>query len=471
MQNETTLQMEMHAQLKEKQLFEQAKQYSYHYFDRVAQMDAVPMGESLSALSVFEQSLPDSPQDPADILAQLELFGSQAISAQGGGRYFGFVNGGVLPVSLAARWMADAWDQNAALYVMSPLASKLEEVCERWLVDLLGLPEGTAAGFVSGSSTASLCALAAARDALLQRQGWDVREQGLWGAPPVRVVLGEQAHSSIIKALSILGIGKAMLTFAPVDDQGRIDPDRLPELNSNTLLILQAGNVNSGAFDPMDMLCARARAVGAWIHVDGAFGLWAAASAKTKHLTTGIALADSWSTDAHKTLNAPYDSGIVFCRDRAALVSTMQASGSYLIYSDRRDNMLYTPEMSRRARGIELWAALKSLGSAGVSDLVATLCDNAAYFAKQLVSANFHVLNDVVFNQVLVSCDSAEETKQTLANIQSGGVCWCGGAVWKGEPVIRVSVCSWRTTKADIDASVAAFISAREQAIAALQSL
>ena len=469
MQNETTLQIQMNAQLQEKQLFEQAKQYSYGYFDRVAQMDAVPLGESLSALSVFEQALPDSPQDPAGILAQLELFGSQAISAQGGGRYFGFVNGGVLPVSLAARWMADAWDQNAALYVMSPLASKLEEVCERWLADLLGLPEGTAAGFVSGSSTAILCALAAARDALLQRQGWDVREQGLWGAPPVCVVLGEQAHSSVIKALSLLGMGKSMLMFAAVDAQGRIDPDRLPELDSNTLLILQAGNVNSGAFDPMDVLCARARAVGAWVHVDGAFGLWAAASTKTKPLTAGMSLADSWSTDAHKTLNAPYDSGIVFCRDRAALVQTMQASGSYLIYSDRRDNMLYTPEMSRRARGIELWAALKSLGSAGVADLIDTLCDNAAYFAHQLVSAGFRVLNDVVFNQVLVGCDSPEETKQTLANIQSGGVCWCGGAVWKGEPVIRISVCSWRTTKTDVDASVAAFIAARKQASASMQ--
>ena len=470
MQNETILQMTMNAQLAEKSIFEQAKQYSFDYFDRVSSMDAVPVGDSLSALSVFEQALPDSPQDPADILAQLQLFGSGAISAQGGGRYFGFVNGGVLPAALAARWMADAWDQNAALYVMSPLASKLEEVCERWLAELLGLPEGTAAGFVSGSSTAILCALAAARDTLLQRQGWDVHEQGLWGAPPVRVVLGAQAHSSVIKALSLLGMGKSSLVFAPVDEQGRIDPEQLPDIDVNTLFILQAGNVNSGAFDPMEPLCARARAVGAWVHVDGAFGLWAAASATYRHLTAGLSLADSWSTDAHKTLNAPYDSGIVFCRDRAALVRTMQASGSYLIYSDRRDNMLYTPEMSRRARGIELWAALKSLGASGVGDLVDTLCDNAQYFARRLTAQGFHVPNDVVFNQVLVSCDSAEETKQTLALIQSGGVCWCGGALWQGEPVIRVSVCSWRTTKADVDESVAAFVSARAQAKATLSS-
>ena len=463
MQHETDLQKEMNLQLAQKQLFEQAKQYAFDYFDQVSSMDAVPSADSLAGLSAFDEPLPTNPQNAAEVLKQLQTQGSTAISAQGGGRYFGFVNGGVLPVSLAALWMSDAWDQNAALYVMSPLSSKLEEVCEHWLVELLGLPEGTAAGFVSGSSTAILCALATARNTLLSRQGWDVHEQGLWGAPPLRVVLGAQAHSSVIKALSILGMGKSTMEFAPVDDQGRIDPDRLPALDGNTLLILQAGNVNSGSFDPMATLCARARNVGAWVHVDGAFGLWAAASAQTKHLTAGMELADSWSTDAHKTLNAPYDSGIVFCRDRTALVQTMQASGSYLIYSEHRDSMLYTPEMSRRARSVELWAALKSLGMSGVGDLVDTLCQNARYFAGQLSAQGFRVLNDVVFNQVLVSCDSPEETKATLSRIQSGGVCWCGGAVWLGEPVIRISVCSWRTTKADVDASVASFVAAREQ--------
>jgi len=464
MQNETDLQREMNRQLEEKKLLEQAKKYAFDYFDRVCEMDAVPAKENRLLLSAFDEAVPDGPHSPEETLALLQDAGQPNLSAQGGGRYFGFVNGGILPVSLAARWMADAWDQNAALSVMSPLAAKLEEVCERWLVDLLGLPEGTAAGFVSGSSTATLCALAVARDALLLRQGWDVRARGLYGAPVIRVVLGEQAHSSVIKALSLIGMGKENVVLAPVDAQGRIDPARLPDLDGNTLLILQAGNVNGGAFDPFEPLCARARACGAWVHVDGAFGLWAAACQDTKPLTNGMSLADSWSCDAHKTLNAPYDNGIVFCRNRDALVQTMQATGSYLLYGEERDGMLYTPEMARRARGIELWAALRSLGRSGVDALVSQLCARARYFSQLLCSRGFRVFNNVVFNQLVVACDTPEETKATLAEIQASGVCWCGGAVWQNEPVIRVSVCSWRTTQTDVELSVAAFTSARERA-------
>lgn len=464
MQDHKTFTQELTRQLEEKQLFEQAKAYAFDYFSRVDGMRAVPARENLAALARFDEPLPQEMQDAAETLDLLQSAGKDAISAQGGGRYFGFVNGGILPVSLAARWLSDAWDQNAALNVMSPLAAKLEEVCERWLNELLGLPEETAAGFVSGSSTAILCALAAARDTLLLRQGWDVRERGLYGAPVLRVVLGEQAHSSVHKALSLLGMGKANVVLAPVDEQGRIDPARLPSLDGNTLLILQAGNVNGGAFDPFEPLCARACKEGAWVHVDGAFGLWAAACKKTSYLTRGMEQADSWSTDAHKTLNAPYDNGIVFCRDRAALVQTMQASGSYLLYSEQRDGMLYTPEMSRRARGIELWAALRSLGKAGVDALVTNLCEHARYFGELLEKRGFRVLNDIVFNQLVVVCDALEETRATLGEIQDGGVCWCGGAVWKGEPVIRVSVCSWRTTREDVLLSVNAFVSARERA-------
>ncbi len=464
MQYETELQREMNRQLDEKQILEQAKSYAFDYFSRVSEMRAVPSEESKRALTAFDEAIPYESQSPEQVLALLQSAGQSNLSAQGGGRYFGFVNGGILPVSLAARWMADAWDQNAALSVMSPLAAKLEEVSERWLVDLLELPEGTAAGFVSGSSTATLCALAVARDALLLRQGWDVRTRGLYGAPMIRVVLGEQAHSSVFKALSLIGMGKENVVLASVDAQGRIDPANLPEIDGNTLLILQAGNVNGGAFDPFEPLCARARACGAWVHVDGAFGLWAASCKETKPMTRGMDQADSWSCDAHKTLNAPYDNGIVFCRDRGALVQTMQATGSYLQYGEERDSMLYTPEMSRRARGIELWAALRFLGRSGVDVLVAGLCDNARYFAGLLLARGFRVLNDVVYNQLIVACDTPDETRATLREIQSGGVCWCGGAVWKNEPVIRVSVCSWRTTHADVEISVAAFENARERA-------
>ena len=461
---QTKFQQHMNQTLQKKTILEQAKQYAFDYLDGVSDRRVSPDSDALSGLAAFDEPMPELPQAPLEILAQLQTYGAPATCAQGGGRYFGFVNGGITPAGLAARWMADAWDQNCGLYVMSPIASKLEDVCERWLVDLLGLPQGTAAGFVSGSSTAIVCALAAARNELLARQGWNVPEQGLWGAPPIRVVLGEQAHSSVLKALALLGMGKQMVTLAPVDGQGRMLPDRLPELDRNTLLILQAGNVNSGAFDPLDVLCARANEVGAWVHVDGAFGLWANASEQTRHLVRGVERADSWSTDAHKTLNAPYDSGIVFVKDRAALVRAMQATGSYLLYSEQRDGMLYTPEMSRRARSIELWATLKGFGKSGVGELVDTLCEHARYFANGLSEQGFRVLNDVVFNQVLVSCDSPEETKATLAHLQQNGVCWCGGAVWKAEPVIRISVCSWRTTKEDIDACVTAFVAARNEA-------
>jgi glutamate/tyrosine decarboxylase-like PLP-dependent enzyme len=292
--------------------------------------------------------------------------------------------------------------------------------------------------------------------------GWDVNADGLFGAPLIRVVVGEQAHATVFKALSLLGLGRARLELVPADDQGRMKPDKMPELDNRCLVIAQAGNVNSGAFDPLDEICSRARRVNAWVHVDGAFGLWAAASRVKSYLTQGFEQADSWSVDGHKTLNTPYDCGMILCRDRQALVSAMQASASYILYSDQRDGMHYAPEMSRRGRVVELWATLKFLGKDGVEDLVDRLCNHAANFANQLRSEGFHVLNDVVFNQVLVACDTAEHTKSTLENIQRSGECWCGGATWNGEPVIRISVCSWATTEADVERSVAAFVKARD---------
>ena len=351
---------------------------------------------------------------------------------------------------------------------MSPIASVLEEVCEKWLVSLLGLPEGTAAGFVGGSATAALCGLAAGRNALLERLGYDVAKQGLFGAPEIRVILGDGAHSTIYRALSILGLGTERLIRVPADDQGRIIADAVPELDDHTLLILQAGHVNSGAFDSFEALCQKANKAGTWVHIDGAFGLWAAATQELNYLTRGIALADSWSVDAHKTLNAPYDNGIVLCRRREALAKALEMSGSYIAYSDHRDNMCYTLDMSRRARIVELWATLKSLGVKGVSELVEDLHHKTAYFANSLAQRGFAVLNEVCYNQVLLSAGSPELTQNTLKRIQGSGECWCGGAQWKGEPVIRVSVCSYRTTYADIDRSVEAFVKAREAARDAL---
>jgi len=443
------------------QLYEQAKNYALDYMQTVLDRPVFPEAEAIKNLAVFREKLPDQPVDPYRVLEKLHQFGSPATVAQTGGRYFGFVNGGIVPTALAAKWLGDVWDQNAALYVMSRIVSVLEEVCEEWLVDLLGLPQKTAAGFVSGTSTASLCGLVAGRDHLLRKNGWDVSSRGLFGAPEIKVVLGAGAHSTVYKALSILGLGKDRLIQVPTDDQGRMRADLLPELDSNTLLILQAGNVNSGAFDPFVEICSKARAADAWVHIDGAFGLWAAASPRLKHLTAGIELADSWSVDAHKTLNAPYDSGLILCRHRDALTQALHMTGSYIIYSENRDGMLYSADMSRRARAVELWATLMALGRAGVAGLIEDLQQKAVYFADCLRQAGFSVLNEVCFNQVLVTSGDPQQTKELLKLIQASGECWCGGASWHGDDVIRISVCSYRTTRQDIDRSVQAFAAAR----------
>ncbi len=453
-------------QNRDKQIYRKAADAAFDYLDTVDERAVYPASDALARLAHFDEDFPDGPHDTLDVLNLLHEVGSPATVAQGGGRYFGFVNGGVIPGALAARWLADTWDQNGALNVMSPVASRLEQLCERWLVDLFGLPEGTAAGFVTGTSTATMCGLLAGRNELLRRAGWDVVEQGLFGAPPVRVVMGAQAHGTVRKALSIVGIGNAQIEWVPVDAQGRLDVNQLPQLDDRSLVVLQAGNVNSGSFEDFESVCKLAQQAGAWVHIDGAFGLWAAASDQTKHLTRGIELADSWSVDAHKTLNSPYDCGVMLCKDRSALASALQASGSYIQFSDERDSMLYTLDMSRRARGIELWALLKILGRSGVDSLIARLCDNARLFADGLRDHHFRVLNDVVFNQVIVACDSPELTQATLKNIQDGGECWCGGSKWFGEPVIRISVCSWVTTEDDVRRSVQAFVDAREKAAA-----
>lgn len=444
-------------------LYEEAKTYAMDYMKTVLDRPVFPEKDAIEGLAAFRHKLPDNPVNPHDILKQLHTVGSPATVAQTGGRYFGFVNGGIIPAALAAKWLGDTWDQNAALYVISPAVSVLEEVCEGWLVDLLGLPENTAAGLVSGTSTATLCGVAAGRDYLLRRQGWDVNSQGLFGAPEIKVVLGEGAHSTVYKALSILGLGKDRLIKVPIDDQGRMRADALPELDDKTLLILQAGNVNSGAFDPFAGICAKAQAAGAWTHVDGAFGLWAAASPKLDHLTRGIDMADSWSVDAHKTLNAPYDNGIILCRHRDALSQALHMTGSYIVYSEHRDGMLYTPEMSRRGRAVELWASLMALGRSGAAELIEDLHHKAQSFAAGLREEGFQILNEVCFNQALVSCGNPDLTQKTLEKVQQSGECWCGPGQWKGEMVIRISVCSYRTTQEDISRCIKAFVKARQE--------
>lgn len=447
-----------------KALLERAHRHAADYLGTVRDRSVYPTPQALEALSGFDEPLPDQGQEPIAMLDRLHAIGSPATVAQTGGRYFGFVNGGLYPPALAARWLADSWDQNAALHVISPVAAKLEAVCEGWLRDLFGLPDGTAAGLVSGTSTSLVCGFAAARNALLRRQGWDVASKGLFGAPEIRVVVGEQAHGTVFKALALLGLGMDRLHKVPCDDQGRMRTDQLPELDDKTLLILSAGNVNSGAFDPIAEICRLANETDTWVHIDGAFGLWAAASPRTEHLTRGIGLAQSWSVDAHKTLNAPYDCGIILCRDGEALSSALHATGAYIQWSDERDSMRYVPEMSRRARGIDLWATLVTLGRSGIAALIDQLCAGAERFADGLRGEGFRTLNDVVFNQVLVACDNPQETETTLQVLQASGECWCGGSHWRDEPVIRISVCAAETTPEDIDRAVRAFVQSRELA-------
>ena len=358
--------------------------------------------------------------------------------------------------------LADAWDQNAVLHAVSPTNAVLEETCQDWLIDLFGLPKNTVAGFVSGTSMAILCGLAAARWRLCQRAGYDVNARGLAGAPPLRIVTSRHTHSTVLKAVALLGFGTDTIEYAEVDAQGRLRPDTLPQLDDRTILILQAGNVNSGAFDPIRECTERANAAGAWTHIDGAFGLWAAASDDLRHLTDGLDLAQSWSVDGHKTLNTPYDNGISLSADPEATVKALQNSGAYIMYSEARDGMLYTPEMSRRARAVELWAALKYLGRSGVDQLILTLHRRARQFATELAAEGFTIPNTVAFNQVMVEIGDEAATDAVIAHIRNSGEAWVGGSRWFDRPVIRISTCSWATTASDVSRTVAAFVAARK---------
>lgn len=459
----TRIQEKMFKDLRDKSLFSTAESYGIDYLFKVLDRTVYPTPEALKDLDKFEEKLPIKSGDPYEILDLLYKYGAPATVAQIGGRYFGFVNGSVIPAGLAAKNLSIFWDQNTALQVISPISSKLEVVVQQWLIHLFGFPSSTVAGFVSGTSMANFCGLAAARYRLLKNKDWDITEQGMFGAPRIRVVTCRQAHASILKAISLIGLGKGNIEWVDVDDQGRIIPDNMPELDDLTILILQAGNVNSGAFDNFDKLCKAASKKGAWIHIDGAFGLWAGATKRLKHLTKGFELANSWAVDAHKTLNTPYDSGIVLCNDADALTSSLHMTGGYIVLGEERDGMFYTPEMSRRSRIIELWATLRYLGEEGIDNMIYGLHERAKQFSSLLdSSSNFSVLNEVVFNQVIVQCKSDKLTEQVIAEIQNLNECWVGGSIWNGKKIIRISVCSWTTTEEDVIRSVNSFHKAFE---------
>lgn len=439
-------------------LLEMTAALAVRYVAGIGERRAVPAPEDIARLDALAGAWNDHPRDPVAVIRQLDQFGSPATVAATGPRYFGFITGGSLPAAMAANWLAAAWDQNGSMSVQSPVGTKVEEFAAIWLRQIFGFTEDCGVAFVTGATMANFAALAAARHALLARSGWDVEEQGLSGAPEIKVVAGEEVHVSLLKSLAMLGLGRARVKRVPVDDQGRMRPEALPELDERTIICIQAGNVNTGAFDPAREICARARAAGAWVHVDGAFGLWAAAAPQRAYLMDGMADADSWATDGHKWLNVPYDSGLAFVRNPADLRAAMTLSAAYLQMSGDREPCMYTPETSRRARGIEVWAALRSLGRSGLAEMIERHCRLALRFAEGLQRAGFEVLNDVVLNQVLVSFGDAEKTRRVIRDLQSDGTCWCGGTEWHGRVAMRISICCWRTTEGDVDRSLEAMI-------------
>ena len=444
-----------------KEILTDAAGRAIRYLEGLETRAVAPSAAAMAQLRVLDEPLPAKSGDPAETLRLLDEVGSPATMAMAGSRFFGFVIGGSLPVSLAANWLAGAWDQNTAYYRATPSTAFVEQVALRWLLEVLQLPPECSGAFVTGATVANLCALAAARHAVLKAAGWNVEAQGLFGAPPITVIVGAEVHPSVTKSLGILGLGRSRVVKVPVDGQGRMRADQLPKISGPTIVVVQAGNVNTGAFDPIEQVCRAAHAAGAWVHVDGAFGLWAAATPARRHLTAGISGADSWATDAHKWLNVPYDCGLALVRDPLALQAAMAITAEYLpTQSEFRNPADFTPELSRRARGVEVWAALRSLGRDGIARLIEGNCTQAQRFASKLAAAGCEILNEVVLNQVLVVFGDAEKTNRVIAAVQADGTCWCGVTVWQGRTAMRISVSSWATTEADVDRSVAAIVRA-----------
>jgi glutamate/tyrosine decarboxylase-like PLP-dependent enzyme len=417
--------------------------------------------------SALGGDLPDAPRDPLDVIEALAEAVEPGVVGIPSGRYFGFVIGGAIPAALAADWLTSTWDQNAGLVVAGPAAAVVEEVVGDWLKQLLGIPPTASFAFVTGCQMAHATCLAAARHAVLERVGWDVECDGLAGSPPIRVVAGAKRHVTIDRALRFLGLGNNAVVAVEADSQGRMQLEPLERalqgIDAPTIVCVQAGEVNTGSFDAISTVADLAEATGAWLHVDGAFGLWASASPELRHLVTGVARADSWATDAHKWLNVPYDCGLAFVAHPDAHRASMRVTAEYLIVDSNaaRDQMDWTPEFSRRARGFAVYAALRSLGRSGVADLVERCCARARQFAAAAEELpGCEVLNEVVLNQVLFRFEDDETTSSTLAGVQASGEAWMGGTNWEGRTAIRLSVSNWRTTEDDIERTVAAFAAA-----------
>jgi glutamate/tyrosine decarboxylase-like PLP-dependent enzyme len=442
-------------------LLRAAAERAANYLESIGKRSVAPSAAAVAALERLDEALPAKGSDAQQTLALLDELVSPATMAMAGPRFFGFVIGGSLPAALAANWLAGTWDQNCAYNSITPGVARLEQTALRWLIELFDLPPQSAAGFVTGATVANFTALAAARQAVLARVGWNVEADGLFGAPQITVIAGEEAHPTLLKSLGMLGLGRSRIVRVAVDGQGRMRCDALPAISGPTILCLQAGNVNTGAFDPFGALIERAHRGGAWVHVDGAFGLWAKAAASLRHMVEHMETADSWATDAHKWLNVPYDSGLAFVRDPHALKAAMAITAEYLPQPGAERNPSdFTPELSRRARGVEVWAALHALGRAGIAEMVERNCRQARRFAAGLRAKGYAVLNDVILNQVLVSFGEAERTRRVVARLQADGTCWCGISVWHGHTAMRISVSNWSTGDEDVEQSLEAMLRA-----------
>ncbi len=445
------------------ELITEAARRATSYVAGAAHRPVYPTAHAVAGLDALRRPLQDGPRPAQEVVAELDALGSPATVVSNHGRYFGFVNGGTDPAANAAAILAGAWDQNVGGAIMSPAASTLDEVACGWVIEALGLPPTAAASFNGGATIANLTGIIAARDALYARQGWDVALDGLAGAPALRVIVGDEAHMSVLKVLRLAGFGEKHIERVPTDQTGAIKADAFPtDTDDRTLVVLQAGNVNTGVADPFEAIIPGVRERGGWVHIDGAFGLWAAASPRLKHVVAGAELADSWATDAHKWLNAPYDSGIVVVRDPQALARAMAGTGAYLAGAD--DSPMYRGiQMSQRARGVETWAMLASHGRTGLAALIERTCAHAQHMAQLLEAGGARVLAPVILNQALVQFSDADQTQAVIAQIERDGVTWAGTTVWQGQRAMRISVSDAATTSADIEASAAAMLNAWEQ--------
>ena len=450
-------------------LLERVTEIATAYLESLPERHVGSMEDAAEVARRLRVPLPDAGEDPTAVVERLTRDVDAGLVASAGPRYFGFVIGGALPAALAADWLTAAWDQNAALHALSPAATAAELVAGEWIKELLGLPAEASHGLPTGAGLGNTVGMAAARHALLDRVGWDVEGRGLYGAPEIEVIIGDEAHATVLTALQYLGFGRDRVTRIPTDDQGRVLVDAVTDAiaaaaEHPTLVCAQAGNVNSGGFDPLEPMVAAVRQhPNAWLHVDGAFGIWAALVPRLRHLVVGLEGADSWSTDAHKWLNIGYDCGFVAVRHPAAHRAAMATSAAYLMASaSNRENWEWVLDSSRRARGFALYAALRSLGRSGVRDLVDRCCLLATRLAQSLGSVpEARVLNDVVLNQVLVRFgDDDDRTRRVIERVQASGEAWMGGTTWRGVAAMRVSISSWATTEADIDRTVEAILAA-----------